>query len=369
MRRTVIVGTGSYLPERRVTNLEFAQSEFLDSKGHPFAQANPEIIAKFERITGITERRYVGDDLLTSDIAALSAEAAIADSGIDPESLDYVIVAHNFGDIAADNRRSDMVPSLAARVKARLGIRNPFAVAYDLPFGCPGWLQGVIQADYFLRSGDATRALVIGSETLSRVCDPHDRDRMIYSDGAGAVVLEARETSEPIGILAHATRSDTLEHARLLWMAPSFTNGNGTAATAAPTAEPPLYLKMDGHKVYEYALKHVPDLALECLRRAGLDFAEVDKVLLHQANGKMDDAIARRILAAAKSNRKAEEILPMTVDWLGNSSVATLPTLLDLLVHGQLADHAVEPGDVVLFGSVGAGMNVNAAAYRFPPKA
>ena len=92
---------------------------------------------------------------MTSDIAALAARDALDAAGLDPEALDYVIVAHNFGDVAADNRRSDLVPSLAARVKALLGIQNPAAVAYDLPFGCPGWLQGVIQADYFLRSGDA----------------------------------------------------------------------------------------------------------------------------------------------------------------------------------------------------------------------
>src|SRR5699024_7447345 len=140
---------------------------------------NKEIIQKFEEITGIKERRYVKDELLTSDMAALAAEKAIQSADIDPETLDYLIVAHNFGDIRADNVKSDMVPSLASRVKQKLDIKNPFCVAYDLPFGCPGWLQGVIQANCFLKSGEAKRALVIGSETLSRVCDPHDRDSML----------------------------------------------------------------------------------------------------------------------------------------------------------------------------------------------
>ena len=121
----------------------------------------------------------------------LAAEDALTSSGIDRESLDYIIVAHNFGDVRAGNLRSDFVPSLAARVKHKLGIVNPGTVAYDLPFGCPGWLQGVIQANYYLRSGDCKRVMVIGAETLSRICDPHDRDSMIYADGAGATILEA----------------------------------------------------------------------------------------------------------------------------------------------------------------------------------
>jgi len=354
-RHTLITGTGSYLPSRKVLNREFSDAEFYDHEGRRFEHPTEEIIEKFEGITGIAERRYVPDELVTSDIAALAAEAALASSGIDPESLDYVVVGHNFGDVAAGNRRSDFVPSLAARVKAKLGIRNPRAVAYDLPFGCPGWLQGVIQADYFLKSGDASRALVIGAETLSRVCDPHDRDSMIYADGAGAVVLEAREDDEPVGILSHATRSDTVDHAYLLRMGASSRPeaGNGE-----------LFLKMDGHRVYEYAVKTVPSVAEECLAKAGLALADVDKILLHQANAKMDEAIVKRLLRAAGDERSPDDLAPLTVGWLGNSSVATLPTLLDLLQRRQMNGHHIDPGDLVLFAAVGAGMNINALAYR-----
>lgn len=117
--------------------------------------------------------------------------------------MDYIIVAHNFGDVDANNKRSDFVPSIAARVKYKLEIENLYIVAYDLPFGCPGWLQGIIQADYYIKSGDAKRILVIGSEVLSRVCDPHDRDSMLYADGAGAVIIEAKENNVPVGILAY----------------------------------------------------------------------------------------------------------------------------------------------------------------------
>ena len=106
------------------------------------------------------------------------------------------------------------MPSLAARIKYKLGIKNPETIAYDLPFGCPGWLQAVIQADYYIKSGDAQKVLVIGTETLSRISDPHDIDSMIYSDGAGAVIVEGSHSDEPVGILTHKTRSDTADHAR-----------------------------------------------------------------------------------------------------------------------------------------------------------
>lgn len=356
-RRTVVAGTGSYLPTRRVPNQSFLERQFVDSTGKPFEQPTIEVVRKFEAITGIAERRYVSDDLVTSDIAALAGERAIESAGADPESLDYVIVAHNFGDVAADNRRSEMVPSLAARVKSKLGIRNPATVAYDLPFGCPGWLQGVIQADYFLRSGDSNRALVIGAETLSRVCDPHDRDSMIYADGAGAALLEARSDEREVGILSHATRSDTHEHAFLLRMGRSFCREDGDSD---------LFLKMDGHKIYEYAVKTVPALVSQCLARAGAALADVAKLLLHQANAKMDEAIVKRLLRAGSDNRSPEEVAPLTVGWLGNSSVATLPTLLDLLTRGKLSGHSVRPGDLLVLAAVGAGMNVNAITYRLP---
>jgi 3-oxoacyl-[acyl-carrier-protein] synthase-3 len=356
-RWTVITGTGSYLPSLRVPNEVFTGSRFVDRQGATLADPAPAVVEKFQRITGIGERRYVEEGLVASDIGTLAAERALHAAGIDAETLDYLVVAHNFGDVAAANRRSEMVPSLASRVKAKLGIRNPRTIAYDLPFGCPGWLQAVIQVDYFLRSGDATRALVVGAETLSRVCDPHDRDSMIYADGAGAAILEARENATPIGVLAHAARSDTFEHAWLLRM--------GTS-DCPRHEEPTLYLKMDGHQVYEYAVKTVPEVALECLQRAGLGVGDVDKVLVHQANAKMDEAILKRLLRAGGVRKSVEALAPMTVGWLGNSSVATLPTLLDLLLAGEIEGHRVTRGDLLLFASVGAGMNVNAVAYRVP---
>lgn len=354
--RSIIVGTGSYVPPKAVANEAFMATEFFDSDGSRMSRPGPEVIAKFQQITGIEERRYVSDDLVTSDIARFAAQAALGSSGVDPETLDYIIVAHNFGDVRADNRRTDMCPTLAARVKHELGIRNPGTVCYDLPFGCPGWLQGMIQADYYLKSGDAKRALVIGSEILSRVCDPHDRDSMIYADGAGATIIEARPANGA-GILSHATRSDTLDHALLLQMGESYNADYGDRT---------LFLKMSGHKLYEYALKTVPGLVRTCLEKAGVELGEVQKLLLHQANAKMDEAIVKRLYKSYGVDPESSNAVPMTVSWLGNSSVATVPTLLDLLVKGELPGHEASSGDLLVFASVGAGMNVNAMAYRMP---
>jgi 3-oxoacyl-[acyl-carrier-protein] synthase-3 len=350
-----IVGTGSVIPTQKVPNSDFLQNDFYDAEGHRFDRANEEIIQKFEAITGISERRYVTDDLVTSDIAYQSARDALESSNVDKESLDYIIVAHNFGDVTARSRQTDLVPTLAARVKHHLQIENPNTVAYDLPFGCPGWLQGMIQADYFIRSGDAKRALVIGAETLSRVLDPHDRDSMIYADGAGATILEATASDKPIGIVSHCTRSDTKDHAYMLWLGHS----------AKPSDSDDLILKMNGHKLYEYALRTVPQLVKDCLAKAKLSIRDVSKILIHQANAKMDEVIVQRLYKLFQEKEVPREVMPMTISWLGNSSVATLPTLLDLILKGKLDQHGLTIGEAVVFASVGAGMNVNAMVYKF----
>jgi 3-oxoacyl-[acyl-carrier-protein] synthase-3 len=353
----MITGTGSYIPEKRITNTNFLTREFYDPSGRKLEKDNREIIDKFLEITTIAERRYVGENLKTSDIAHMAGEAALDSAGIDKESLDYVIVAHNFGDVTECGGHSDIVPSLAARVKHKLGIANPETVAYDMIFGCPGWLEALIQANYFLRSGDAKRALVIGADVLSRISDPHDRDGMIYSDGAGAVVLETKVCGRSAGVLAHKTRSDTLEHSHMLYMGPSYHAQNGQKDA--------LFLKMHGRKLYQYALETVPQALKACLEKSGVSLGEIRKVLIHQANGKMDDAILKRLFELHGVNQVPEGIMPMTISWLGNSSVATLPTLLDLILKGKLEGEQLQEGDAILFASVGAGMNVNAMVYRF----
>jgi 3-oxoacyl-[acyl-carrier-protein] synthase III len=352
---SVIAGTGCYIPEKIVHNDNFLSNVFYENEGKKIEAENSEIIQKFQKITNISERTYVNDNLVTSDIAAMAAENALQSSGIDRESLDYVIVAHNFGNVKANNRKTDIVPSIASRVKHKLGIKNPFAVAYDIIFGCPGWLQGIIQANYYIKSGDAKRTLVIGAETLSRVSDPHDRDSMIYSDGAGATILEGRKSNVPIGIMSHETRTDAEEFAYLLWMGKSY----NTDITSND-----LYLKMNGRKLYEYALNYVPQLVKNCIEKAKLSLNKINKVLIHQANGKMDEAILQRLFKLYEAIKIPPNIMPMIIDKLGNSSVATLPILLDMILKGKLSEHQINAGDNLVFASVGAGMNINAITYK-----
>jgi 3-oxoacyl-[acyl-carrier-protein] synthase-3 len=354
---TIITGTGCCIPTERIPNSYFLDHEFYDQDGKKFERSTKEIIDKFQAITGIDERRYVSDDLNTSDIAYEASKDALESSNTDKESLDYIVVAHNFGDVQANNRRSDLVPSLAARIKHQLHIRNPQTVCYDLPFGCPGWLQGLIQTDYFIRSGDAKRALVVGAEILSRVSDPHDRDTMIYADGAGACVVEGVKSETPVGVLSHSARSDTYEHAHMLQMGKSYNpdfDGDD------------LFLKMQGHKLYEYALRKVPVVVRESIVKAGLTITDISKVFIHQANAKMDDAILRRLFKLFGDDPPPEWVMPMTISWLGNSSVATLPTLVDLIFKRKLDNHRLESGDIIAFASVGAGMNINSLIYKMP---
>ena len=355
--RSIITGTGSYIPTRIIKNEDFLDREFYDTSGKKLEKTNQEIINKFLEITTIAERRYVTDDLTTSDIACLAGRDAIENAKIDKEDLDYIIVAHNFGDIRSNNKQLDIVPSLASRVKFQLGIKNPYTIAYDLPFGCPGWLQGVIQADYFIKSGDVKKVLVIGADILSRIYDPHDRDSMLYADGAGAVVLEAKKSDKPVGLVSHKTRSDTLLYSKMLYM--------GNSYNRSDTLKDQLFLKMNGRKLYQYALENVPQAIMACLEKSNTSIHEIKKVLIHQANGKMDDAILKRLFALYGQENVPENIMPMTISWLGNSSVATVPTLLDLILKGKLESHQIAENDTIVLASVGAGMNINAAVYRF----
>jgi 3-oxoacyl-[acyl-carrier-protein] synthase-3 len=350
-----IIGTGSYIPDNVIHGNSFLESAFYEN-GLKLDKDIKEIITKFSEITEIVERRYVNPEQVSSDIATVAAQRALEDSGIDQESLDGIIFCHNFGDVKLGSNRMDMIPSLAAKVKQRLEIRNPDCVAYDVIFGCPGWVQGCIQADYMLRSGDAKRVLVIGSETLSRVIDPHDRDSMIFSDGAGAVILEAQASAVPTGIIAHKTESYTLNHASLLTMGYSNNPEHNPENT---------YLKMNGRKLYEFAVINVPQVVKRAIDKAKLNITDIKTVFIHQANGKMDHAIMKRLFKLYEVEAIPEKLVPMTISWLGNSSVATIPTLLDLVRKGKVEGYAVKEGEYAVFASVGAGMHINAFVYKF----
>ncbi|WP_282044196.1 3-oxoacyl-ACP synthase III family protein [Winogradskyella flava] len=347
-----ITGTGSYIPRGIETNQDFHEHEFLNADGSSIDYPNEVIVEKFKAITGIDERRYVDKELTSSDIGFLAAQKAIEDANIDPEGIDYIICAHNFGDVRADTIQSDILPCLASRVKHSLRIKNPKCVAYDILFGCPGWVEGVIQAKAFIKAGMAKRCLVIGSETLSRVVDKHDRDSMIYSDGAGATLVEA---SEEEGIITHETASFTYDEAYYLY----FGNSNNQEL-----CKDTRYIKMHGRKIYEFALNNVPLAMKTCLDNSGIDISEVKKILIHQANEKMDEAIIKRFYRLYKTP-VPEGIMPMSIHKLGNSSVATVPTLYDLIIKNKLEGHSINKGDIIIFASVGAGMHINAIVYRY----
>jgi len=352
--QSIISGTGSAIPEVVKKNSDFLSSEFLNLDGTSFPYENDVVIDKFRSITGIEERRYANDETVASDLAYEASVKAIADAGVNKEELDYIIFAHNFGDVKSYTNQSDILPSLASRVKYRLEIENPNCVAYDILFGCPGWVQGVIQAEAFIKAGLAKKCLVIGAETLSRVVDPYDRDAMIYSDGAGASIIEAVESEEITGIVSHAAQSFTKEECYFLFFGPSYKKGSKHNEE---------YIKMHGRKIYEFALNNVPNAMKTALDKSGIPIEEVKKVFIHQANEKMDEAIIKRFYRLYKS-KAPEGVMPMSIHKLGNSSVATVPTLFDLVKKDQMEDQKIAKGDVVILASVGAGMNVNAIVYK-----
>ncbi|MEL0275497.1 MAG: 3-oxoacyl-[acyl-carrier-protein] synthase III C-terminal domain-containing protein, partial [Flavobacteriaceae bacterium] len=193
--------------------------------------------------------------------------------------------------------------------------------------------------------------LVIGAETLSRVIDPVDRDSMIFADGAGASIIEA--SNDQAGIIAHKSVTYTSNNEiDMLYFGCSYNKSNSNK-----------YIKMKGRKVYEFALSHVPQAMKACLDESGIEIGELKKIFIHQANMKMDEAIIKRFYRLYRTPTP-EDVLPMNIQTHGNSSVATIPTLYDQVLNNEFEAHQLNKGDVVLFASVGAGMNINAITYR-----
>ena len=356
MIKSVITGTGAYIPEDIYLNQDFSGHSFFGKDGVELESSAQSIIDKFSKITGINERRYVPGNLNASDIAIEAGREAIKDSGIDPETLDQIIVSHNFGDVASGSTQSQNVPSLACRVKHGLNIRNSQCIAYDVLVGCPGWVHSLILSHAWFKAGMARKILLVGTETLSRVIDKSDRDSMIFADGAGACLAEYKELQEEdSGILSASWRTHSQEELDFIDMGKSYQVSEDHAD---------LFLKMKGRKVYEYAIKHVPAAMKDCLDKAGIHINQVSKIFLHQANEKMDDEILKRLYQLYGKSDPPPDVMPMSIHWLGNSSVATIPTLYHMVRHGKMSEHKLKHGDLVLFASVGAGMNINAVCYR-----
>lgn len=354
MPNTIIIGSGCYIPENIINKIHFLDSEFYDDNYERINKSNEEIVQKFIEITEIEERRYLNKDLMNSDMATKAAEIAIADAGIDKESIDYIIVATNFGDITTHGIPNFM-PSLSSVVKHKLGIKNTKTVNYDMIFGCPGWVEGMILADTIIKSGKAKNILVIGSDTPSRATDKYDRNKMIFADGAGAVVVTATE-DENVGVLGHNTQCYNGEELCYLENSHSL-NPN--------IDKNKLYIRMRGRKIYEFALKNVPNAIKETIDNVGLSIKDIDKILLHQANAKMDYAMVSRLFKLYGIKDYDHSISPMTIQKFGNSSVATIPTMFDLIKRKQLGEHCFEEKSHIVFASVGAGMNINAIVYKF----
>jgi 3-oxoacyl-[acyl-carrier-protein] synthase-3 len=350
------VGTGSFLPSRIIENDYFSNYTFFDpSNRQPLEKSNDEIIQKFKEITNISERRWITDDLQNSDMAALAVQDACQSSGTDPETLEFIVVAHNFGDVKPGSTQVDILPSLANKVKAKLNIKNPACICHDIVSGCPGWTQGMITADAYIRSGLYRRGVVVGSDVLSRISDPHDRDSMIYADGAGATIVEAVESDVPTGILSHASRSDSVNYWNLLYSAESLN----------PELKGDMqFIRMLGHKLYVYAISHVPSVVKESIEKAGLQLGDIKKVLIHQANEKMDEVILKNVFKLYNEKNIPEGIMPMSIEKLGNSSTATVPTLLDTIMKGRMEGQSINSGDYIILASVGAGMNINSIIYK-----
>ncbi len=351
---TLITGSGCHVPSDPVPNSAFNDHSFYEVTGERIEKTGEEITSKFESITGIASRRYAPKGVFTSDLGAKACSLAIENAGIDKETIDHLVTAHNYGDVEAENRRSDIMPSIGARIKHKVGIENPFCVPYDVIFGCPGWVQGCIQAHLFMQAGSGSKSLVVGCETLSRVVDPYDRDAMIFADGAGAVVLETKEEAEKRGVLSICTVAHTGDE--LNYLASGKSNNPDVDLTGL--------IKMKGRKIYEYALVEVPKAIAMTIDKAGLHLSDIKMLFLHQANEKMDDAIVKRLFRHYGIKEIPADFMPMSIHELGNSSVATVPTLWDMVMRGEMSGHSLKKGDHVVFASVGAGMSINAFTYK-----
>lgn len=354
MFNAYIHGIGDYIPDLRIDNSDFLERTFYSKTGLQESADTRETIQRFSEVAGIHTRRLADDGIMASHMGLKAAQEAIETSGIDPEQIDRIIFAHNTGDITSHGSQSSFIPNLAAKVKRELGIKNINCVAYDLIFGCCGWIEGVAQATVYIESGQASCVLVIGADTISRITDHFDRDSMIFADGAGAVVMCA--TREDKGVKGFRTVSHCAEEADSLIMGPS------NYPNSIPDQE---YLKMNGRMVMRYALKEAPHLMSETLKMIGYKLEDIDYFLMHQANSKMVIMIIKRLFALEGIDSFPEEKVPLTAPYLGNNAVATVPTLLYELAGLKLNDRGIRKGDLVAFAALGSGMHASCLLHRF----
>jgi 3-oxoacyl-[acyl-carrier-protein] synthase-3 len=320
--RSVILGVGSHLPDRIVSNAEL--SKRVDTSDEWIVER-----------TGIRERRIAVEGEKTSDLAIAAANRALEHAGIVAQDIDLIIVATSTPDLT--------FPATAARVQAALGVTH--GAAFDLQAVCSGFVFALATADNFLARGQAKRALVIGAETMSRIIDWDDRGTcVLFGDGAGAVVLEAQSEAEANGrgIIATFLRTDGRMH-DLLYVdgGPSQTQTVGK-------------LRMQGNQVFRYAVEHIAGAMLEACALGGVSLDAIDWFVPHQANQRILDGVARRL------GIPAEKVVT-TVGQHGNTSAASIPLALDTAVR----DGRVKRGDLILTEALGGGLTWGAALARF----
>ncbi|VVD66800.1 3-oxoacyl-[acyl-carrier-protein] synthase 3 [Pandoraea capi] len=318
-----VIGTGSYLPARRVTNQQLADE--LAARG--IETSDEWIVAR----TGIQARHFAAPDQTSSDMAVEAARRALDMAGLSADQIDLIMVATSTPDF--------VFPSTACLVQSKLGITNGCA-AFDIQAVCSGFAYAMATADNFIRSGAYRNVLVIGAETFSRILDFNDRTTcVLFGDGAGAVVLQA--SSEP-GILSSALHADG-SHSNILCVP-----GNVNAGAVQGEA----FLYMDGQAVFKLAVKVLEKVAHEALEKAGLEAEAIDWLIPHQANLRIMTSTARKLDAEAK--------MVVTVDQHGNTSAASIPLALDVAVR----DGRIKAGHNVMIEGVGGGFTWGAVLFR-----
>jgi len=320
--RSVIIGTGSALPPRRVSNAELAQE--VDTSDEWIVER-----------TGIRFRHIAGPDETTGTLAAEASKAALANAGTAAADIDLIVLATATPD--------QTFPATATKVQALLGIND--CVAFDVAAVCSGFLYAVQVADSMLRAGVHKRALVIGAETFSRILDWEDRATcVLFGDGAGAIVLEAQDTADEDGrgILATKLHADG-RYNDMLYV----DGGPSTTQTVGK-------LRMKGREVFRHAVVNLATVMSESLALAGLEPKDVDWVVPHQANARILDATARKL------DLPAEKVI-VTVDQHANTSAASVPLALDAAVR----DGRIRQGDLLVLEAMGGGFTWGAAVVRF----
>ncbi len=321
--RSVVLGIGSYLPEKIVTNDDLAK--IVDTSDEWIRERS-----------GIHQRHIAADDEITSDLAIKAAKRAIKDAGIDGTKIDLIVLATSTPD--------NTFPATATKVQAALGITD--GVAFDVQAVCSGFVFALNTADAMIRCGQANKALVIGAETFSRILDWKDRSTcVLFGDGAGAVVLGAQEgegTNNDRGILAAKMRSDGKHYDKL------YVDGGPSSTQTVG------YLRMQGPEVFKHAVKNISSVVLETLDLVHMPISQVDWFVPHQANKRILDG-------AAKKLKLTRDQVVVTVDRHGNTSAASVPLALDEAVK----DGRIKPNDVVLLEAMGGGFTWGAVLLRW----